>query len=477
MTDSTGPAAGSGAPFRLLDALFADEPMRAVWSEAATVMAWLDVEAALAAAQAEVGLISAADAEAIGAVCRVENIDLPALWAGARTVGYPILPLVRQIAALLPPGPSGRVHYGVTTQDIMDSGLALQLGRSCDRLVELATRFGDALAELAVEHSDLVMAARTHGQQAVPTTFGAKVATFLLAVERSLRDLRDVGHAVRTVALHGAGGTNAAMGPAASQVRAALARRLGLADSLVPWHVVRDEVVRFAQVAARLAATCVRFSREVVDLSRTEIAEVRERGGHHRGASSTMPQKTNPISSESAVGFGVSAGAGAAMLLRAMEAGHERSAGEWQVEWAALPQVAEHTAVAVALCVDTAATLQVFPDAMAANLRADGGLLMSEALMMRLAPVLGQGPAHDAVYAAAVRARADGGDLVAECAAALPAEVRDRVGSLDLAPADYVGEAPAIAIAAAESWRRTREEPRPRTGSTVDRTPIEGARA
>jgi 3-carboxy-cis,cis-muconate cycloisomerase len=472
MTTSTGP----GTSFRLLDTLFADEPMQAVWSETATVTAWLDVESGLAAAQAEVGIISAADAEAIGDVCRVENIDLPALWAGARTVGYPILPLVRQIAALLPPGPSGRVHYGATTQDIMDTGLALQLGRSCDRLLELASEFGDALAMLATEHADLVMAARTHAQQAVPTTFGAKVATFLLAVERSVRDLRDAGRSLRTVSLHGAGGTNAAMGPSAPLVRAALARRLGLADSPVPWHVVRDEVARFAQVSARLAATCVRFAREVVDLSRTEIAEVRERGGHHRGASSTMPQKTNPIASESVVGFGVSAVSGAGMLLRAMEAGHERSAGEWQVEWAALPQVAEHTAVAVALCADTAGTLQVFPEVMAANLRADGGLLMSEALMMRLAPVLGQGPAHDAVYAAAVRARADGGDLVAECAAALPAEVRDRVGPLDLEPADYVGEAPAIAAAAVESWHRVRDDGTDR-GTTADRTPIEGARA
>lgn len=474
---TTAPVGVAGAGFRLLDTLFGDEAMRAVWSEAATVTAWLDVEASLAAAQAEVGVISAEDAHAIGDACRLENVDLAGLWGSARTVGYPILPLVRQIAALLPSGPAGRVHYGATTQDIMDTGLALQLGRSCDRLLELATEFGDALARLTSDYAGLVMAARTHAQQAVPTTFGAKTATFLAAVERSVRELRAVGRAVRTVSLHGAGGTNAAMGPLAPEVRAALAHRLGLADSVVPWHVVRDEVARFAQASALLAATCVRFAREVVDLSRTEIAEVRERGGHHRGASSTMPQKTNPIASESVVGFGVSAAAAAGMLLRAMEAGHERSAGEWQVEWIALPQVAEHAAVAVALSADTATTLQVFPAAMEANLRADGGLLMSEALMMRLAPVMGQGPAHDAVYAAAVRARADGGDLAAECAAALPADVRLRLGALDLQPADYVGEAPAIATAAVESWFRTRDADVVSAAPASHQTPIKGARA
>lgn len=446
-----------GAGFRLLAAMYVDEPMMHIWSEEQTVANWLRVESALAQAQAEAGLIDKTDADAISAACRSETIDLDVLWKSSRTVGYPILPLVRQIANALPPGPDGRVHYGATTQDIMDTALALQLVAACDRLIELAVGFGDALEALVRQHADTVMAARTHAQQAVPTTFGAKVAVFLAELSRELEHLRDVREAVRVVSLFGAGGTNAAMGPQAATVRGRLAYRLDLRDTGVPWHVARDRVARFGQAAALLAATCVRFAREVIDLSRTEIAEVREQEGHHRGASSTMPQKSNPISSESVVGYGVAASAAAGLLLRAMEAGHERSAGEWQVEWLAVPQVAEYTAAAVLLSTETAATLRVFPASMRANMDRDGGLLVSEALMMRLAPVLGRERAHDVVYAAVVEARDTDGDLLSICARSLPEDIRSTVGPLSLDPADYVGEAREIAAAAVEAWRVTRE--------------------
>ena len=458
------PQSTSPNGFRLLSTLYSDEPMLTLWSEEETVGRWLQVEAALAQAQAECGLIEASDADAISAACQPDVIDLHTLWKSARTVGYPILPLVRQIAQALPEGPDGRVHYGATTQDIMDTALALQLVASCNRLIELTLGFGDALAALTRGHAGTVMAARTHAQQAVPTTFGAKTAVFLGEVTRELDELQRVRDVVGVVSLFGAGGTNAAMGPHAARVREALAARLGLADSEVPWHVARDRVARFGQTCSLLAATCVRFAREVIDLSRTEIAEVREQSGHHRGASSTMPQKTNPIASESVVGFGVAASANAGLLVRAMESGHERSAGEWQIEWLAVPQVAEYTAAAVSLSTDSAATLQVFPDAMRHNMNRDGGLLMSEALMMRLAPVMGREKAHDVVYAAALHARASGEDLVRVCARELPEDLRAAIGTLSLDAGDYVGEAGDIAAAALARWAAVQAAMTPATG-------------
>jgi 3-carboxy-cis,cis-muconate cycloisomerase len=426
-----------GQAFRLLSALYHDEPMLEIWSPEATVADWLRVESELARAQAEAGLLTREDAEAIAAACRPELIDLDLLWEGARTVGYPILPLVRQIAGRLPPGPDGRVHYGATTQDIMDTGLALQLVRSCDRLVELALELGDALAALTESGAGLVVAARTHAQQAVPTTFGAKTAVFLGEVTREVAELRRLRPVVGVVSLFGAGGTNAAMGEEAARVRAGLARRLDLADTEVPWHVARDRIARYGQACSLLAATCVRFAREVVDLSRTEVGEVAEQDGHHRGASSTMPQKANPISSEAVIGYGVAASGAAGLLARAMEAGHERSSGEWQIEWLAVPQVAEYTAAAVALTAGTAESLRVFPERMRANLRLDGGLLMSEALMMRLAPALGRERAHDLVYARD-----------------LPDDLREEIGPLD--PSGYLGEAAAVASAAVREWKTVR---------------------
>lgn len=448
----------AGQAFRLLSALYHDAPMVGIWSPEETIASWLRVESELARAQADAGLLTREDAEAIGAACRPELIDPDRLWEGARTVGYPILPLVRQIAAHLPQGPDGRVHYGATTQDIMDTALALQLVRSCDRLIELALALGDGFAALTAANAEVVMAARTHAQQAVPTTFGAKTAVFLGEVTRELAELRRLRPVVGVVSLFGAGGTNAAMGENAARVRAGVARRLGLADTDVPWHVARDRVARFGQVCSLLAATCVRFAREVVDLSRTEIGEVGEEDGHHRGASSTMPQKANPISSEAVIGYGVAASGASTLLARAMEAGHERSAGEWQVEWLAVPQVAEYTAAAVRLAGDTADSLRVFPERMRANLELDGGLLMSEALMMRLAPALGRERAHDLVYAAAVRARAEGGDLVGSCVRNLPEEARAQIGELRLNPSDYLGEARAIAAGALREWKSVRNE-------------------
>lgn len=452
-----GRAPQSDQPFRLLSALYSDAPMVAVWAERGTVQTWLDTEAALAQAQADAGLLERADADAIGAACHLQNVDVEELWERARVVGYPILPLVRMIAAACPDGSDGRVHYGATTQDIMDTALSLQLGAACDRLAALLTELGDALAALTERHARTLMAARTHAQQAVPTTFGAKTAVFLGEVTRHLRELRRVGEQVRVVSLFGAGGTSAAIGTKAPEVRRALARRLGLAATDVPWHVARDRVTRFGLACAMAGGTCTRLAREVIDLGRTEIGEVGEALGHHRGASSTMPQKANPVASEAVIGLGVTAAATATSLLRALEAGHERAAGEWQVEWVALPQAAEAAAAALALSVETARGLRVVPEAMWRNLSADGGLLMAEALMMRLAPALGRERAHDLVYAAAERARATGAQLADVCAAMLPTELRD-TAALAIRPDDYVGEAPRICAAAVAEWTATRDD-------------------
>ncbi len=446
----------SGAPFQLLTALYSDQEMLEVWSEAKTVSLWLYVESQLAFVEAEAGILHPTEASAIGEACDLGGVDMDDLWSASRIVGYPILPLVRQIARTLPSGPNGKVHLGATTQDIMDSALAIQLGDSCDRLEELVIRFGDALAELSNRHSRTVMAARTHAQQAVPTTFGAVAATFLSELSRALNQLREVGSDVRQVSLFGAGGTSAALGPDAPRVRARLAERLGLRVGTVPWHVSRDRVARYGQIAALLSACCVRFAREIIDLSRTEIAEVREEGGYHRGASSTMPHKANPVYSESIVGFGVTVSGLSGLLLRAMEAGHERSAGEWQIEWLVLPQISLYAATSLALAGEVAEQLQVFPERMIANMALDEGLLMSESAMMKLATVMGREAAHDLVYRIAAESRLKGSPFWGSLIDSLDPAVLSEIGQDEIRADDYVGEAPVIADAAILQWREAR---------------------
>jgi 3-carboxy-cis,cis-muconate cycloisomerase len=413
------------------------------------------VEAELAHAQAAVGLLDPAEAAAIASVCRDDVISREALWESGRVVGYPILGLVRQVAAALPDGPNGRVHFGATTQDIMDTALSVQLAAACDRLADLAGEVGDGLAALVREHRATVMAARTHGQQAVPTTFGAKMAVYLSQVADAVERIRRCRSEVAVVSLFGAGGTNAAMGPHSREIRAGLAAALQLRTTDVPWHAARQGVVAFGLACSMVAGLCARLAREVVDLSRNEIGEVTEQSGHLRGASSTMPQKSNPISSESILGFALAAQVEGAGLLRALESEHERSSGEWQLEWLLVPQVAEHAAAALALTADLSRTLVVRPERMAGNLRVDNALIMSEALMMRLARQVGRERAHDLVYQAALDARSDGGDLPGAARRLLAAEGLDTRLEEAASPGDYLGEASSVCDAALETWAAT----------------------
>jgi 3-carboxy-cis,cis-muconate cycloisomerase len=436
-------------PFTLLTELFGDPVTAAIFSEERTVRSWLETEAALAAAQAEHGVLEPEVARAIGEACAPANVDLAGLWDGARNVGYPILSLVRMIDAALPPSAAGHVHLGATTQDIMDTGLALQLGEAVDRLLALVGTMGDALATLVERHRGTVMAARTHGQQAVPTTFGAKVAVHLEEMARRRRRLAALRPEVARVSLFGAGGTSAALGPEAPAVRTTMARLLDLEPADVPWHVARDGVAEFGLACATLAAACGRFAREVVALSRTEIGEVAEQDGHHRGASSTMPQKENPISSEAVIGMSVTAAALSSALLGAMEPRHERAAGEWQVEWEAIPLLAGLAAGCALNAGAIAAGLRVFPAAMRANLERDSGFLMAEAYMMRLAPELGRERAHDFVYDAVRDARRAGRSLEESLAAATDGHFEP------IAPGDYVGDPDVACDAALRAWRET----------------------
>ena len=453
-----------GSPFSLLTLLAGDEEQAAIFSQDAAIDSWLAAERALALAQAEHGVLSGGDADAIAAAARADNIDSAALWDTARVVGYPILGLVRQVAAALPPGPDGRVHYGATTQDIMDTGLALQLARSLTALDRQLGAVGDALAARIEEHADTVMAARTHAQQAVPTTFGATLATLLAQFARHRERLTQATPRIAWVSLFGAGGTAAALGPPASAIRASMARLLELHDPGLPWHVDRDGIAEYGWFCATITAACAKLARNIVDLSRTEIGEVFEPFESHRGASSTMPQKVNPIASELIIGASGAAGALVSSLLRMQEAGHERAAGEWQIEWQVIPQLGVLAGTALRETRTIVEGLRVDPARMRANLALDGGLVMAEAHMIGLAPALGRERAHDLLYEAASRARATGRTLTDT----LPEVAEDHsvthlMPGTEMAAEDYLGEAHTIATRSVKLWRATPAQAAPVT--------------
>ncbi|MFP7665620.1 lyase family protein [Corynebacterium pyruviciproducens] len=251
------------APFNLLYQNAGNETQLTMWSEGATIEAWLATERALALSQGELGVIDHADAEAIATAAVLDNIDHAELWKVGKNVGYPILGLVRQISAHLPEGPDGRVHYGATTQDIMDTGLVLQMTSSLRALDAQLERFGAGLAtKAAAQYKFTVMAGRTHAQQAVPTTYGATLAALLDEVRRQRARLQETYERIRLVSLWGAGGTNAAQGPKSAETRKLVAEKLGLKDPVVPWHTKSFERIFHGW------CNTFSFTRDVISVSR-----------------------------------------------------------------------------------------------------------------------------------------------------------------------------------------------------------------
>ena len=435
--------------------VFADDEVTQLFSEESIVDAWVEVERALAHVQAELGIIPAAAAAAIDAATTSGRIDLASLRERTLVVGYPILPLLEQIVHTSPEvGPF--LHWGTTTQDVMDTGLALVLGRALDRIDTLIGELGGEVAAKADEHRATVMPGRTHAQPAVPVTFGGKLAVWLAELTRHRQRLRAARERAVVVQLFGAAGTAAALGPQSRAVRHALAERLGLGTVDVPWHTARDGVAETGFVLAAAAGTCGKLAREVVELSRPEIGEVREEGGHLRGASSTMPQKANPVGSEAVVGLSILAAHHAGALLTTMQGTHERAAGEWQAEWDALPLTCAAAAGALAGARRVVAGLSVFPDRMRANLDGEGGSIMAEAAMMAVADVVGRADAHAIVSEASSVARGEGLSLHIALERGLEPAVLAAIPPLGdlLDPASYLGETDAIVTAAIDGWVR-----------------------
>lgn len=443
-------------PYMPLLDVAGDPFMSRIFSEDAALDRWLEVERELAAAQADLGIIPLSAAQGIAAAAVPVNVDASALRSGIRTVGYPILPLINQIVAESPSEVGNWLHFGATTQDIMDTAAVLQLRSALDRIEDLLSALGSELVSMARAHQSTIMAGRTHAQYAVPTTFGAKVAIWLAEFTRHRHRLDELRSRLEVVSLFGAAGTSAAMGPRSAEVRQRLAARLGLSYVEVPWHTARDSIAEAGFVVAAIASSCGKIGREVIELSRPEISELRESFEYHRGASSTMPQKANPIASEVTLAMSVVAAHHVPALLAAMQATHERAAGEWQIEWDAVPLLFGTAAGALVNAVELVTGLTILPERMRSNLALDGGMIMAEAVMMEIAAVVGRARAHEVVYQACVLSREGSrsfGDVLKQ---SLDAETSAQLPAMDalLDPDRYLGEAQAAVASATAQWER-----------------------
>ncbi len=380
--------------------LYGSDAMRAVFDERSFLQRMLDVEAALARVEAGLGLIPGTAAAAIEAAARVEHLDTAELAASVRNVGYPVVGLVRGLsraAEARQAGAGGYTHWGATTQDIMDTALVLQIRDGLGLLrADLVATIG-ALAAQAEAHRGTVMAGRTHLQHALPVTFGLKCAIWLMPLVTHLERLDQMRPRVEQVQFGGAAGTLASLGEHGLAVMTGLAETLGLAAPPAPWHVARDGLVEAVGFLGLLTGSLAKFATDIILLAQTEIAEVTEPYVAGRGASSTMPQKRNPIASEYILAASRGVQALVPLMQGAMAQDHERATGPWQAEMLALPQafVLAHGALLHARTI--AEGMVVDAARMGRNLDATGGAIVAEAVMMGLAPALGREAAHHAV--------------------------------------------------------------------------------
>jgi 3-carboxy-cis,cis-muconate cycloisomerase len=422
---------------------YSTDAMRALFDDRHLVQCWLDTEAALARAQAGLQIIPASAADEITRQAQAEQIDFEQLRQSMNLVGYPIVGLVKQLASLCT-GDAGRyVHWGATTQDIMDTGNVLQL-RAALTVIErdLATLL-EKLTTLARIHRNTVMAGRTHGQHALPITFGYKVAVWIDELRRHAERFAQCRPRVLRCSFNGAAGTLASLGDQGWAVHQALAAELDLIPAAIAWHSARDSFAEVVSLCGLLTATLGKMAREIAILQQNEFGETEEPFVLGKGSSSTMPQKRNPILCETVIGIAQLVRQHVPSLLGAMQPEHERAMGEWHVEWDVLPHSCQLTGAALQHSIAIFTELVVYPTKMRQNLALTHGLILAEAVMMHLGQFIGRQQAHEVVYAACAQAMANGQSLSTALAATPEVTAHLDPTTLEalLDPANYLGVA------------------------------------
>jgi len=435
-------------PSTLLDSvyyrdMFATSSMAEVFSENGRITAWLTAEVALAKGEAKVGVIPQQAADAIAQAAKLENLNLQAMKAEFDRVGFPIMPLVHQLAKACGPEAGRWVHWGSTTQDIIDTGLVLQMREGLVLLEQDLEALIEALAHLAKAHRHTVMAGRTFQQQAAPITFGYKVAVWLDELLRHQERLLQLKPRLLVGQCGGAVGTLATLGHDGLAVQQAMMAELGLSAPSITWHTARDTWGEMVNWLVLLTSTLGKVAIEIATLMRTEVREPYQTG---RGSSSTLPQKRNPIACPRIIAIAHRMREFSGAQFSAMLQEHERAVGAMPIEWMVIPEAFLLASGSLAQSLEILSELDVDAAQMRANLNLNGGLLMAEAVMMGIAPQIGRNQAHDLVFAAAGRANDAGRTLREELLNDQAVMQHITIEQLDqlLDPAHYTGSAAAM---------------------------------
>lgn len=385
---------------RIYTPLFGDSTLAALFADEQTSRYWLEVEAALATVQGRLGIIPVEAAQKIAAGAVGLQVDFEALRAGLEKAGVPIIELVRQLRAQVGGKAAGYVHWGATTQDIMDTALALQIRAALNVLEHALTGVVKNLAHLADRHRDTLMAGRTHSQQALPITFGLKVAGWLAPLLRHRQRLAEMKPRLLVAQFGGAAGTLASLGEHGLAAQAALAAELGLETPPLPWHTQRDSLAELAGWLSLVSGGLAKMAQDIILMAQTEVGELRESADVSRGGSSAMPQKSNPIVSELIIAAHRANASLLASMHQALVQEHERATHGWQVEWLNLPQMFALTGAALNNALFLSQNLVVNKARMRQNVAASNGLMLAEAVSFALAPHLGRIAARQVVQTA-----------------------------------------------------------------------------
>ena len=435
---------------------FGTPAMRDVFSDYALIGRYAEVEIALARAEARCGVIPAEAAEEIAKRTDISALDFDLLREETDIVGYPILPLVHQLAKQC--GDAGRyVHWGATTQDIMDTAVILQVRDGLKIIEDDINALRGILADLSRRYRDTPMAGRTHLQQALPVTFGYKTAIWLAMFDRHAERLEQLKPRVLVGEFAGAAGTLASLGSKGLEVQRTLCEELGLGVPVSTWHVARDGLAEVVNFFGLITGSLGKIALDIMIMASTEFAEVYEPFVKGRGASSTMPQKRNPISSELMLAASKGVRQHAGLMLDAMVQDFERATGPWHAEWMAIPESFLLTASALHQAKFALSGLIVDDRKMAQNLDISRGLIVAEAVMMGLAPQVGRQQAHDIVYDACRMANEKAMTLADALSADPQVSARIDRATIDrlTSPGNYLGLAPEMVDRVLGSVRRT----------------------
>jgi len=430
---------------QLFDAYFTQPAMRAIFSDQGRLQGMLDFEAALARAEASAGLIPQEVVADIEAACRAQLFDVDELAIAIGNAGNSAIPLVKALGkkiAVANPTAERYVHMGATSQDVMDSGLVLQLRSAIALLEGDLGRLADALAEQATCYANTPLAGRTWLQQATPVTLGMKIAGWLGAITRHRQRLAEIKPRLLCLQFGGASGSLAALGDQAFAVAEALADELNLHLPDQPWHTQRDRLVEFASLLGLIAGSLGKVGRDLSLLMQTEAGEVFEPAAPGKGGSSTMPHKRNPVGAAVMIGAATRAPGLVATMFAAMPQEHERSLGLWHAEWETLPELCCLVSGSLQQALQVVPGLEVDAGRMLHNLELTKGLVLAEAVSIALSQRIGRDAAHHLIEQCCRRAVEQGEHLrqvlaaEPQVAVQLSAETLDRL----LDPAHYLGQ-------------------------------------